>query len=125
MGLRDFFVERVPSEVDVNDYEEAYTEETENVSVEGVSQESLIRDIYDQNELSDQSQSIFKIEEVINTLPKEMPTGTKRNAVAGMLSVFGLSKSRMRKLFLIMMLQSKIANLKFRDLRKIQPAEKK
>lgn len=59
MGLRDFFVERVPSEVDVNDYEEAYTEETENVSVEGVSQESLIRDIYDQNELSDQSQSIF------------------------------------------------------------------
>lgn len=47
MGLRDFFVERVPSEVDVNDYEEAYTEETENVSVEGVSQESLIRDIYD------------------------------------------------------------------------------
>lgn len=91
MGLRDFFVERVPSEVDVNDYEEAYTEETENVSVEGVSQESLIRDIYVQNELSDQSQSIFKIEEVINTLPKEMPTGTKRNAVAGMLSVFGLT----------------------------------
>ena len=35
---------------------------------------TLIYDIYMDNQLSDMSQSIFKVEELINSLPKEMPT---------------------------------------------------
>lgn len=53
--------------------------------------DTLIEDIYTQNELSDKSKSIFKIEELINSLPKEMVTETKRGSVLATLGVFGLT----------------------------------
>lgn len=92
MGFRDFFVEKVPEEenydVDIN-----YSVEDSTVPVEldEVHTDTLIDDIYAQNELSDSSKSIFKIEELINSLPKEMVTETKRVSVLATLGVFGLT----------------------------------
>lgn len=93
MGL----VERVPQEnsgYETEDrYTEDYTEEEEVVaeSVELVDKETLISDIYSKNGLTDMSRSIFKAEDVIKSLPMEMATETKRNAVLGILSSFNLT----------------------------------
>lgn len=92
MGFRDFFVEKVPEEenYDVNtDYSVA--DSTVPVELDEVHTDTLIDDIYAQNELSDRSKSIFKIEELINSLPKEMVTETKRGSVLATLGVFGLT----------------------------------
>lgn len=92
MGLKDFFFEKVEEPV-VIDNEELLCdyEEEVDVNVENVTQDNLITDIYNQNNLSDLSKSIFKIEELINSLPKEMPNETKRATVLSMLSIFGLT----------------------------------
>lgn len=92
MGFKDFFVERVPEE-------ESYAAEIDYdvedtavpVELDEVHTDTLIEDIYSQNELSDKSKSIFKIEELINSLPKEMVTDTKRASVLATLGVFGLT----------------------------------
>ena len=91
MGFLDLFVEKVPEENFVTgdfsiDYENDVDASTDNVT-----QENLINDIYNQNGLSDLSKSIFKIEELINSLPKEMPNETKKATVLSMLSIFGLT----------------------------------
>lgn len=91
MGLKDFFFEKVEEEPVVSyDEYDAYEEEVD-VNVENVTQDNLISDIYNQNNLADLSKSIFKIEELINSLPKEMPNETKKTTVLSMLSIFGLT----------------------------------
>lgn len=90
MGLKDFFFEKIEEEPVVS-YDEYDTYEEVDVNVENVTQENLISDIYNQNNLSDLSKSIFKIEELINSLPKEMPNETKKATVLSMLSIFGLT----------------------------------
>lgn len=92
MGFRDFFVEKVPEEENY-EVETDYSVEDSTVPVEldEVHTDTLIDDIYAQNELSDRSKSIFKIEELINSLPKEMVTETKRGSVLATLGVFGLT----------------------------------
>ena len=92
MGFRDFFVEKVPEEENY-DVGTDYSVEDSAVPVEldEVHTDTLIDDIYAQNELSDRSKSIFKIEELINSLPKEMVTETKRGSVLATLGVFGLT----------------------------------
>ena len=52
---------------------------------------TLIYDIYRDNQLSDMSQSIFKVEELINSLPKEMPTVAKFSSVKAILENFSIS----------------------------------
>ena len=83
-------------EVPTNNYEdvvETYDYETEVVeaSIDNVDTETLIEDIYIQNDLADKSQSIFKVEELIASLPKEMVTETKRNSVLAILGSFNLT----------------------------------
>ena len=90
MGLKDFFIERVEEPVVYSTPEEIYVEEVD-VNTENVTQENLISDIYNQNELSDLSKSIFKIEELINSLPKEMSDKVKKPTVLSMLSIFGVT----------------------------------
>lgn len=91
MGLLDLFVEKVPEEnFIVDDYPIDY-EDNVDASTENVTQENLIEDIYNHNGLSDLSKSIFKVEELINSLPKEMPNETKKTTVLSMLSIFGLT----------------------------------
>lgn len=91
MGFRDFFVEKVPEEENYDvDTDYSVEDSTVPVELDEVHTDTLIDDIYAQNELSDRSKSIFKIEELINSLPKEMVTETKRGSVLATLGVFGI-----------------------------------
>lgn len=83
-------------EIPINNYDEAvkeysYEEETVEAELESVNTETLIDDIYAQNNLADKSRSIFKVEELISSLPKEMVTETKRNSVLAILGSFNLT----------------------------------
>ena len=91
MSLKDFFVERVPDEKEYETETSYDVEEAVPVELDEVRTDTLIDDIYTQNELFDKSKSIFKIEELINSLPKEMVTETKRGSVLATLGVFGLT----------------------------------
>lgn len=92
MGFRDFFVEKIPEEENYDVDTDYSVEDTEVLAeLDEVHTDTLIEDIYAQNELSDKSKSIFKIEELINSLPKEMVTETKRGSVLATLGVFGLT----------------------------------
>ena len=91
MGFLDFLVEKVPEENFVADAYPIDYDVDVDASTDNVTQENLINDIYNQNGLSDLSKSIFKIEELINSLPKEMPNETKKTTVLSMLSIFGLT----------------------------------
>lgn len=88
--LKNFFIEEVKDEMSYDDLYDTYLEDVA-VNTENVTQENLIADIYNQNALSDLSKSIFKVEELINSLPKEMPNETKKATVLSMLSIFGLT----------------------------------
>lgn len=83
-------------EVPANNYNEAveeygYVEETVEAELDSVNTDTLIDDIYVQNNLADKSRSIFKVEELIASLPKEMATETKRNSVLAILGSFNLT----------------------------------
>lgn len=62
-----------------------------DVNTDNVSQDNLIADIYNQNDLSDLSKSIFKVEELMNSLPKEMPDATKKATVLSILTSFNVT----------------------------------
>lgn len=91
MGFKDFFVERVPEEKLDEECNYDVEDETIPVELDSVNTDSLIEDVYTQNELLDKSKSIFKVEDLINSLPKEMVTETKRTSVLATLGVFGLT----------------------------------
>ncbi len=91
MGLlKNLFLEEV-QETPIITNEELYLDDDVEVNTELVSQDNLIEDIYNQNALSDLSKSIFKVEQTINSLPKEMPNDTKKATVLTILSNFGLT----------------------------------
>ena len=91
MGLKDFFLEKTENDDAVNmaayDMEPVVAE----AELSSVNAETLIDDIYAQNNLMDKSKSIFKVEELINSLPKEMVTATKQASVLAILGSFGLT----------------------------------
>ena len=73
MGLlkKLHLVEEIPGEP-VDDYVPADEYEDIPVETDGVQAESFVQDVYEKNDLSDQTRSIFKVEELINSFPKEM-----------------------------------------------------
>ena len=87
------FVEEIPDTTDYNvpieDMPSVYT--ATEVELEEVNTNTLIDDIYAQNDLADMSRSIFKVEELIASLPKEMATDTKRASVLAILGSFKLT----------------------------------
>lgn len=92
MGL----IEKIPetSEYGAENTFENDGYEEENISAEyseGCTADTLVEDVYVQNELHDKTHSIFKIEELVNSLPKEMVTETKRASVLSILGSFGLT----------------------------------
>lgn len=88
---RFFFEEVTDRDGDLDMASEFYSdEEPSNVNIENVSNDSIISDIYNSNNMSDLSKSIFKIDELLSSLPKEMPNDTKRNTVMAILNSFGL-----------------------------------
>ncbi len=91
--LKGFFVEEVPQEEDYDFGQIIEDVDVGGAELDAVRTDTLIEDIYSQNELADKTKSIFKIEELINSLPKEMVTETKRNSVLATLEVFGLNES--------------------------------
>lgn len=85
-------VEEVPTNNYADVIEEyGYEEEVVEAELESVNTDTLISDIYAQNNLADKSRSIFKVEELIASLPKEMTTETKRNSVLAILGSFNLT----------------------------------
>lgn len=97
MGLLDkigrALVEEIPTtkEVQLEEFNtDIYTEDVD-ANIEGVGLESLVDDVYANNNLFDTTHSIFKVEELIKSLPKEMVTETKRDSVLAILSSFGLT----------------------------------
>lgn len=92
--IKGAFIEEVPNEnYDIpTDFESVETVAAEtDVELEGVNTNTLINDVYTQNDLFDMSRSIFKVEELIASLPKEMATDTKRASVLAILGSFNLT----------------------------------
>lgn len=86
------FIEEIPNEsASDTETQYAYSENDVNATLEEVRMDTLIDDIYEQNGLFDKSKSIFKVEEMINSLPKEMMTEVKKASVISILGSFGLT----------------------------------
>lgn len=91
-GLKDFFFETRDVEDEL--YADAggdFLDTEVEVETSEVTQDNLISDVYDANDLSDKTKSIFKVEEVLNSLPKEMPNETKKSTLLAILGSFGLT----------------------------------
>lgn len=90
--LGQALVEEIPND-SISDVGRTYDYETcdVNATLDKVHVDSLIEDIYEQNGLFDKSKSIFKVEEMINSLPKEMMTEVKKASVISILGSFGLT----------------------------------
>lgn len=89
-------VEQVSTEQpEPEQYDSGYTGYEEQPEVEAtleeVNTDTLIDDIYAENGVIEKSRSIYKIQDVLNSLPKEMPTGAKKTTVVSLLSSFGLT----------------------------------
>ena len=90
MGFKDLFIETekdepqgyVPGPQDFYEDVEATAPEKDTVD--------FIGDVYTGNNLNDFTRSIFKVEELANTLPAEMPNDTKRSTVLSIMSTVGL-----------------------------------
>lgn len=96
MGFMNFFVEKIPNEESgYEGYDVVLEEDMDDVNTDNIGQENLICDIYSGNELSDFTRSIFKVEELMNSFPKEMPKATKKNTVLSVLSTFNLTVSEL------------------------------
>lgn len=87
------FIEEVPTTEEYTDIVANYpiAEEVVDAELDSVNTSTLIDDIYVQNDLADRSQSIFKVEELIESLPKEMVNETKRASVLAILGSFNLT----------------------------------
>lgn len=66
-------------------------EEEVQVNTDNVEAESMIGDAYYENNLEDISRSVYKVEEVLKTLPTTMPEDVSRQTVKGILASFGIS----------------------------------
>ena len=96
MGFMDFFVEKIPNEeLEYETYDVALEKEMVEVNTDNVGQKNLVSDIYSANGLSDFARSIFKVEELMNSFPKEMPKSTKKSTVLSVLSTFNLTVSEL------------------------------
>lgn len=63
------------------------------VNVEMINEELLtIKNIYEQNNVSDLSKSIFKVDEMKSVLPDNLPNDAKKSSVEGTMKLFGLDK---------------------------------
>lgn len=90
--IKGAFIEEIPNEnYDILTEDIEITMAETAVELEGVNTDTLINDVYTQNDLFDMSRSIFKVEELIASLPKEMATDTKRSSVLAILGSFNLT----------------------------------
>lgn len=74
---------------------EAAAPQVVDVSAEVDSATNVVAEIYEQNGLSTEGDSIFTIQALIDTLPDTMPTATKQSTIAGILAVSGKSLDKL------------------------------
>lgn len=67
------------------------------VKVNGIDIDHLVEDAYRENGMEDVSRSIYKVGEILKTLPKTIPVDTKRATVVAILSTFGLTVEDMSR----------------------------
>ena len=97
MGFLQKFklIEEIPNEQDYpSTYEGNTLVEDKSIDVEYNSESganAVVEDTYAQNNLHDTTRSIFKVEELMNSLPKEMVTETKKLSVLSILNSFNLT----------------------------------
>lgn len=93
MGLfeRLGLVEREMAEIPEMEVPALSSEVEIDVDAEIDSAANVVDEIYEQNELSDKSNSIYTVQALIATLPAEMTTVKKQGTVAGILAVSGKS----------------------------------
>lgn len=89
MGL----VEAVGPEPDVMDYEFEETMEPEvTVDVSNFKEDGdIVADVYASTNMQDTSKSIFKVEDIIKTLPETMATDTLKKTVLSLMVSFGIT----------------------------------
>lgn len=98
-SIKGALIEEIPDENEEisASFQESSTIQEEgpaiDVELDAVKTDTLVSDIYEQNGLQDLSSSIFKVEALINSLPKEMVTETKRASVLQILDNFNLTES--------------------------------
>ncbi len=98
MGFKDLFIEREDAEEEEIDLEalaaglsESSPESEIEVADINTNSNDIISETYEKNGFTDLANSIFKVEELSNTLPKEMVTETKRATVSSIMQTVGLS----------------------------------
>lgn len=98
MGL----VERVqPNIIETGVIDDAYypdgeLEEQPEIETENLTEDNFVSDVYNNNDLSDLSKSIFKVEEISMNLPDTMPKETKQVSVIGILASFQLTPENVK-----------------------------
>ena len=97
MGIKSLFFEEVDEPSDDIDLSELASglDTSEEVEVADVDldKDNTILEIYSANDLSDLDKSIFKVEDLMKTLPSEMPTAAKKSTVESIMNTVGLDVS--------------------------------
>ncbi len=100
MGLKELLFEQDPNvqemnneNIDTSDLDYLSAEETVDANAPDVDENKIdiISESYVQNGLEDRTKSIFKVEDILSTLPNELPTEQKKVSARGTLGIFGLS----------------------------------
>ena len=79
------WVEEEPKTVSAEPVAEVIPVEKVDANVSSV--ENIVANVYAQNNLSDESNSIYAVSKLMNTLPKEMTTKKMQETIAGILAV--------------------------------------
>ena len=82
-------VERNEEDVPVAEVMDVMPEVTVTAEAEIKSTTNIVEEIYSQNDLNDRSNSIYTVQALIDTLPKEMTTAKMQSTVSGILAVSG------------------------------------
>ena len=96
MGIKDLFIERDDDQEEEIDLA-ALSAGLDNLALDSEEESevevttNIVTDTYEQCGLSDLTKSIFKVEELSATLPKEMQDSVKRDTVTSIMTSFGLT----------------------------------
>lgn len=96
MGFKDLFIvseKNENEEIDLSSLAaglENIEPAVEVAEVDTSDSENVIAEIYTANNLENLNRSIFKVEDLMKTLPAEMPTAAKRTTVESIMATVGL-----------------------------------
>lgn len=95
MGLKDLFIvsDDNDKELDLSSLELPTDEEpeVEVANVDTSDSENVVTEIYLNNNLDNFDKAIFKVEDLMKTLPSEMPTASKKTTVESIMATVGLN----------------------------------